>query len=247
MNINSFKPMFNTWQDKFLPFLSSKDFSDIYSKLKELGRSGKQIFPKSTQTYRAFELCDYNNLKCVIVGMAPYHTKKNGIIVADGVALSCGNTLELQPSLEQWYKACEDDLYNGLNLHMEKEPDLSFLCQQGVLMYNISMTVEEGKAGNHIDLWEPFNKFFFEEIINKYNRGLCIVFLGKEAAKYEKLVNPMVHYTKIVEHPAASSYAGREWKHENLFSWINNILKQNNGEEYQIKWIKENEDSTCPF
>lgn len=236
LNIEKFKQLLGTWGDKFSPFLSTGEFENIYKVLKEKSRRGISIFPESSQTYKAFEYCDYNNLKAIIVGMCPYHTKKDNIIVADGIALSCGNTNKLQPSLENWYKGIEEDLCGGMNLDMYQEPDLSFLSSQGVLMLNAALTVESGKAGSHQQLWEPFMKFFFIDIIGKYNRGLPIVFLGKEAEKYAYLVDEKQHYIKIVEHPAASSYAQRDWKHDNLFSWVNNIIKKNNGSEYEIKW-----------
>lgn len=242
MDFEKFKPLLGTWADKFRPFVSSKEFDEIYQFLKNESRAGKKIYPDSKDTYKAFELCKFENLKAIIVGFCPYHTTKNKTIVADGQALSCGNTRELQPSLEMWYKGIEKDLYNGLNLNMIKNPDLSFLSRQGVLLYNSALTVEAMKPGSHNKIWWKFNEFFFKEIIANYTRGLPIVFLGKEAARSEKLVNTLLHYVKVIEHPAAASYQSREWEHGHMFSWINNILKSNFDTE--INW---DDSGDCPF
>jgi uracil-DNA glycosylase len=235
MDFQKFEPILGSWGRVLKPFIESKECDNIYATLKDCSLNGKKIAPLSINTWKAFQECDYNNLKVVCVGMCPYHTFKNGTPVADGKMMSCSITNTLQPSLEILYKGIEEDIADGMDLTMQKPADLNYLSLQGVLLLNAALTTEENKAGSHIDLWKPFMNYMFKEVFNKYNRGLVFIFFGKDAGKYEKLLTPMLHYSKVIEHPAAASYTGKEWKHDNVFSWTNNILKSNLGEE--VHWI----------
>ena len=56
--------------------------------------------------------------------------------------------------------------------------------------------------------------------------------------KYEKEINPLLHYILKVEHPVAASHANRQWNHQNMFKWVNNIIRNNNGESECIRWTR---------
>ena len=129
-------------------------------------------------------------------------------------------TGKLQPSLDQFYGGIERELYDGLNLTYTKNPDVSYLAKQGVLMLNAALTTEINKAGSHIAIWEPFIKHFFECIETE---GAPIVFLGKDAAKYKKYVGPF-KWSFTVSHPASASYKNTEWDTEGTFGKVNKVL-----------------------
>lgn len=238
---DSILPMLGSWGRLFSPFLSTPEFQDIYKQLKEKGRTGIEIFPLSHNVYKAFELCPYDKLKAIIIGMCPYHTKKDNVVIADGMAFSASITKHLPPSLEQFYQGMEYNLWDGLNLNMIKDPDLSYLAKQGVLLLNAGLTVEKGKPGSHNELWKPFMEYLFKEILNNYNTGLPIAALGKQAQEIAKDISSN-HYILHVEHPAASTYEHRRWKHNDVFTWINGIINKNNGKEEEVMW-----DLECPF
>jgi uracil DNA glycosylase len=147
--------------------------------------------------------------------------------------MSCSITGHIQPSLEQFYKAMEEELFDGLNVHMIKTPDLSYLANQGVLLFNTSLTCEMNKPGSHNKLWEPFMKYLFEEVI--ITTGMPVVFLGKEATKVERYLSPFTWVIKV-SHPASASYNNTNWDSEGMFTNVNKILKDNNNEF--INWIK---------
>ncbi len=230
----NFKPFFHeSWHKKMQSFVESEECDRIYAFLKKEGRRGKKIAPLSFDTWRCFKETSYDELKVAIFGLSPYHTFRKGLPVADGLLMSCVNGGKLQPSLEKFYEAIERELYDGLHLTYEKTLDTSYLARQGVLMGNISLTCEMNKAGSHIALWEPFMKYLLEEVL--FGTGVPIVFLGKEAGKYEKYVPPFTwHFT--VSHPANSSYMNVDWETDGLFRKINKILKDSNG--YEIQWLK---------
>ncbi len=228
----NFEPKFGTWANKFKPFFDSGGFDPIYDFLKSESLRGKRISPLSPNTFRCFLETPYDDLKAIMVGMCPYHTFRNDQPVADGLLLGCSVTNILQPSLEKFYKAIETELYDGMNLNYEKNPDVSYLAQQGVLMLNAGLTVEMGKAGSHNDLWEPFMKYLFQEVLDVVR--VPIIFLGKDAAKIEKYVDPFTWVFKV-SHPASASYSGSEWDSEGVFKKVSKILKDTNNET--ITWL----------
>lgn len=239
MNWEKFKDKFhNSWHSKIKPFIESEECDKIYAYLKKESQRGKKIAPDSINTYRCFFETPLDDVKVVILGMCPYHTFKNGNPVADGLALSCSITGQIQPSLDQFYNALEREFYDGLNLNFEKHPDLSYLANQGVLLLNAALTTEKDKAGSHLELWEPFMKFLFENIIN--DLGVPIVFLGKEASKLKKYTGIFTHIFEI-SHPASASYKGIEWDTEGTFKKVDKIIWENNGDS--ILWL----DCDAPF
>lgn len=229
----SFSPLFGTYTDKFKKFFDNSGFDPIYERLKLDSLRGKQIAPLSSNVFRCFQETPFNDVRAIFCGMAPYHTFYNNLPVADGLLMSCSVTNRLQPSLIKFYDSMERDLDRGLNLGMIRNPDLSYLSRQGILMLNASLSTEKGKPGNHAEIWEPFMKFLFEEVFN--TNGIPVVFLGREAAKLKRYVFPFTWIFELV-HPAASAYVSGDWDSQDIFNKINRILKDNNNE--QIKWFK---------
>ena len=176
------------------------------------------------QKQRIKSLCD-NNL--------PYHTFIDGSPVADGLLMGCSVTGKLQPSLEKFYEGVEKDVYNGLNLHYTKKPDVSYLAKQGVLMFNAALTTEMNKAGSHIKLWEPFTRYLLEEVLAP--TGVPYIFLGKDASVYERYLPPF-SWSFTLSHPASASYKQSDWDTEGVFTRVNKILRDNNN--FSIEWLQ---------
>jgi uracil DNA glycosylase len=212
MKWENFKEQFHpSWHAKMRPFIESEQCDKIYAFLKSESKRGKRVAPLSMHVWRCFKETSLDDLKVVMVGMAPYHTLKNDAPVADGLLMGCSITEQLQPSLEQYYGAVERDLYDGLNLSIIKDPDVSYLANQGVLMFNASLTVE---INNHL--------------------GVPILFLGKDAAKYKKYTGIFTHVFEI-SHPASAAYKHTEWDTEGVFSKLDVLLLESNG--FGIQWI----------
>lgn len=250
MNYEKVQKEFGTWAPKLKPFIESEEMDKIFAFLKQRAKDGFVICPHHTDVFRAFRECDYNNLKCVIVGKDPYPWIKNGNYAADGLAFSNSHTGQLEPSLKMIYDAWEDDLAQGFDLKMRRNPDLSYLAKQGVLLLNSSLTCEQNHIGVHapfvdgktqIYIWKPFIEFLLDEILNQYDRTIFI-FMGADAQKYSKIPVPFHHHVFEVEHPAAGARNSRPWNHQNVFSRVNAILRANNGPAYEIKWFQSDGD-----
>jgi len=239
MNYDKFAPLLSDWGPKLKPFIESEECDKMYAKLKDESKRGKKIFPLSQNIYRAFLETPYKDLKAVFVLLDPYPSVKviggEQIPVADGIAMSCANTGILQPSLELFYNAIEDDLYKGLDLEMERFPDLKYLCNQGIMLTNTALTVEKDKTGSHKAIWHPFMRYLYEDVFAQYNNGLIFVLCGKDSQEFAKWINPMQHYIFELEHPAFAARQMRPWDHKYIFSTINKFLMENNKEK--VDWI----------
>jgi uracil-DNA glycosylase len=235
-----------SWYPVLVEFIKTPEWDMIITELKKSTAAGKRVAPISDELWEAFRQCPRQEFKMLHLGYCPYHTFRDGKPIADGVMFSNshnGQYDQQSPSLQAFYDGMEEDL--GFNPANPRRNSLEYISKQGVLMLNSQLTVEEGKAGIHM-FWDTFMKWFIQKVMNEGTRGIVCVFYGIQAAKYEKMINPMQHYTKVVEHPAAQAYRSGSvtWKHDKLFTWCSDILWQNN--KYIMDWTDNGLDG-LPF
>ncbi|MBC7088620.1 MAG: hypothetical protein H5T96_09195 [Tissierellales bacterium] len=237
LNWEKFEPLFGTWAPKFKKFFDQGGFDDIYKYLKKESQRGKVILPSSEDTFKCFIETPLDSMDVAIFGLSPYHSMAGRKIIADGLLMGCSHTGSLQPSLLKFYEGISNDMYQGLDYI--KTPDVRYLANQGVLMCNASLTCAFRKAGSHLELWEPFMKYLFEEVINI--TGVPVIFLGREAAKLEKYILPLygTHVFKL-SHPASAAYNDEMWDSKGVFKQVNQIIKHRH--ETEIEWL-----SMVPF
>ena len=237
------KSQLGNWWEVLQPFIESDRWDKIFRFLREEAQVKKKtIIPKAPDLFKSLEYTDRHKLRAVILLMDPYPTmrkerdKTTEVMVANGIPMDCSNTGYMQSSLEQWYMAITDCY--GLDPDMDKRVDISYLLkEEHVLLINSSLSVERDRSGSHATVWKEFMEELFK-ILNTYYKGLPIVLCGAQAQKYEKDINPLLHYILKVEHMAAASHQNRVWAHQDLFKWVNNIIKNNNGESECIQWYR---------
>ena len=209
----------------WLKVIDKKELEKALNKVKILHDS-KSIMPEYRNIFRAFALCDYNNLKVVMLSQDPYPQKD----VATGIAFGCEK--EVQPSLEI-LKNTAINLYIPHNL-ITFDNTLESWCRQGVLMLNSSLTVEVGKPLSHMHIWTKFTTELIKNInLNKQN--LVYVFMGNFASEYAKLVDEKNNLVIKVKHPAY--YARTNEDMPDFFTEINKYLDSCNID--RIKWYQE--------
>lgn len=101
--------------------------------------AGAVVYPG--RVLRALELTPLAAVKVVILGQDPYH----GPGQAEGLAFSVPAGVRIPPSLRNIYK----ELARDLGLPVPPHGSLLAWCDQGVLLLNTSLTVEDGAAGSH--------------------------------------------------------------------------------------------------
>jgi len=179
--LNKYKPgqLHPSWQsvigDEFQkPYmLTLRDF------LKQEKTSGKVIYPPSSLILNAFNQTPFENVRVVIIGQDPYHGDFNGQPQAHGLSFSVPIGVALPPSLQNIYKEIASDL----NIPMSRKGDLTPWAQQGVLLLNATLTVEQSKAGSHQNKgWETFTDAVIAKL-NQHRDGLVFVLWGSYAQK----------------------------------------------------------------
>ena len=208
------------WGDKLKTFIVSDDFDKILKFLLAEAQAGKRFTPVLKQVFRAFEQCQFKDLKVVMVGQDPYPH----IGVADGIAFSCSNLGVVQPSLKFMFKEIENTVYpDGYRW----DPDLTRWSNQGVLLLNSSLTTTIGKVGQHYVIWQPFIAFLFDLLSHHYP-NLVYVFMGKKAQEYMDYVTD-TSVKIITSHPASAAHQQSErWESNDMFNKVNQKLKDQN-------------------
>ena len=86
----------------------------------------RRVFPPGRNIFRAFDMCDPDNLKVVIIGQDPYH----GPGQANGLCFSVGDGVPFPPSLVNIFKEVHDDT----GAPVPASGNLDRWAEQGVLL-----------------------------------------------------------------------------------------------------------------
>lgn len=156
----------------------------------------------SQLTYPNFDRIFYwtisplDQLKVVILGQDPYH---NGC--ANGLCFSANKGGPIPPSLANIFKELESDLCQPHS----KNPDLTYLAKQGVLLLNSILTVKRGAALSHSHIgWEIFTDNIIQ-YINENKKNIVFILWGKYANSKSRYINQNNHYIVSGVHPSPLS------------------------------------------
>lgn len=188
----------------------------------------KTIYPPKQQIFRALNLCDYDDIKVVILGQDPYHEPHQ----ANGLAFSVTKGVRIPPSLVNIYKELHDDL----QIEIPNHGDLTSWAKQGVLLLNNVLTVERGKANSHRGLgWETFT-LSIVRYLNLREKPLVFILWGRNAIEKKQYIDAR-HLVLTSSHPSPLS-AHRGFFGSKPFSKANEFLKQNGIEP--VDWRIDN-------
>jgi uracil-DNA glycosylase len=158
---------------------------------------GKAIFPKGGEWFRALDLTPLDKVRVVILGQDPYH----GPGQAHGLCFSVRPGVRPPPSLLNIFKELESDL--GI-----PRPNHGFLehwAQQGVLLLNSVLTVENGLAASHKDKgWERFTDAVIR-LVAAQPQPIVFLLWGSYAQKKAAFVDPSHHLILKAAHPSPLS------------------------------------------
>ena len=178
-------------------------------------QQGKVIFPPSSQIFNALNTTYLDQVKVVIIGQDPYH----GPGQAHGLCFSVQPGVPAPPSLKNIFKEIERDLQIPAPNHGYLQP----WAEQGVLLLNATLTVEQARAASHQGKgWEQFT----DHVIRLVS-GSCenVVFLlwGSYAQKKSVLIDAHKHLILKSPHPSPLS-AHRGFIGNGHFSKTNDYL-----------------------
>lgn len=205
------------WKNILSNELRSKEFKEILNRI-EKDSQFYEIYPKKEDIFKAFNLCDYENVKVVILGQDPYHNKNQ----ATGLAFAVpDDKFPKPPSLR--------NIFSEIGLKKDKS-SLEGWAKQGVLLLNTVLTVRKNKPLSHRGFgWEKFT----DTVITKLNyKKDPVIFLlwGKEAQNKLSLIDRRKHIVFMAAHP--SPYSVKNFFGCDHFKKANQILKN------PINWNK---------
>ncbi|QEI11681.1 uracil-DNA glycosylase [Cellvibrio japonicus] len=158
---------------------------------------GKVIYPASKNIFNAFNSTPLDNVKVVILGQDPYH----GPNQAHGLCFSVQPGIPAPPSLLNMFKELERDL----GIPAPNHGCLQSWANQGVLLLNATLTVEQARAGSHQGRgWEEFTDRAIQ-LVNQQCNQVVFLLWGSYAQKKGAFIDRNRHLILKAPHPSPLS------------------------------------------
>jgi uracil-DNA glycosylase len=187
-----------TWSDFIAEQSQQTYLKDTLEYVAQKRSEGVAVFPAEQQVFSAFDATPFEQIKVVILGQDPYH----GPDQAHGLCFSVLPGIKPPPSLANMYKELVQDIA-GFSI-----PEHGYLmpwAEQGVLLLNTVLTVEQGHAHSHKHLgWEQFTDKVIDEI-NQHREGVVFLLWGAHAQKKGKSIDKTRHHVLHAPHPSPLS------------------------------------------
>jgi uracil-DNA glycosylase len=205
-----------TWQDVIGAEKQQDYFQQTLNFVESERAAGKAIFPPAKDVFNAFRATEFNDVKVVILGQDPYHGPRQ----AHGLCFSVLPGIKTPPSLVNMYKELAQDIDGFL---IPAHGYLQSWAEQGVLLLNTVLTVEQGKAHSHAKTgWETFTDKVIEAV-NQHQSGVVFLLWGSHAQKKGRFIDRNKHHVLAAPHPSPLS-AHRGFFGCRHFSQANQIL-----------------------
>ena len=186
-----------SWKARVGDYLLRDDMQALSAFLRERKARGARIFPPGPQIFAALDATPFDQVKVVILGQDPYH----GAGQAHGLCFSVQPGTPIPPSLDNIYK----ELARDVGIKRPSHGCLTRWAEQGVLLLNAVLTVEEGRAGAHQGKgWEGFTDAIVEAL-NRERENLVFLLWGSYAQKKGAVIDPARHRVLKAPHPSPLS------------------------------------------
>lgn len=191
----------NSWKRRIEPEFHKDYMKKLKAFLKEQQAEKKTIYPKGDQYFAAMNMTPFDKVKVVIIGQDPYH----GPGQAHGLSFSVQDGVRFPPSLQNIFKELESDV----GVKKPKSGNLHKWAEQGVLLLNAVLTVEDGKANAHQGKgWELFTDRVIHAL-NEEKENLVFILWGSYAQKKGAFIDRNKHLVIESVHPSPlSSHRG---------------------------------------
>ncbi len=187
---------------------------------------GKCILPDSSLWFNALNSTPFEDVKVVIIGQDPYPTLGH----AHGLCFSA--MPEIQP-LPKSLLNINKELMEDLGVDNSHTAYLQSWADQGVLLLNAVLTVEQGNANSHQGKgWEKFTDAIIQAINNQKEHVVFILW-GAYAQKKGIHIDASKHHVIKSVHPSPLS-AYRGFFGSKPFSKTNAFLEQSG--KASINW-----------
>jgi len=205
-----------TWSDLLAAEKQQDYFKQTLDYVRERREQGVKVYPPSDNVFNAFQSTPFDQVKVVILGQDPYH----GPGQAHGLCFSVQAGVKPPPSLNNIFKELKNDIEG---FEMPTHGCLQSWAQQGVLLLNTVLTVEQGLAHSHKHLgWERFTDKVIEQL-SLHGDGIIFLLWGAHAQKKGRIIDRDKHSVLTSVHPSPLS-AHRGFLGCGHFSQSNRLL-----------------------
>lgn len=159
---------------------------------------GKHILPARANWFAAFHHVAPDNVRAVILGQDPYPTAGNAM----GLAFSVPRGVAVPASLRNVFKGLEHDLGIAPAAH----GDLRAWAEQGVLLLNCVLTVEEGMSNAHAKIgWQQMTDAVIAAIGSETSTPKAFLLWGAHAQLKAPIIAAQRHLVLSAPHPSPLS------------------------------------------
>jgi uracil-DNA glycosylase len=190
-------PVAAGWQTLIRVFLQTPQAAALGRFVEKRLEDGAVVFPP--QPFRALALTPLERVKVVILGQDPYH----GAGQAHGLAFSVQEGVKIPPSLRNIFKELARD--PALQLAPPRSGSLERWAEQGVLLLNTCLTVEEGLPASHARQgWELLTDAVIRTVGERPEPAVFLLW-GAHAQAKQALIDQSRHLVLMANHPSPLS------------------------------------------
>lgn len=208
-----------SWKEALAEQKQAAYFKQVMAFVASERAAGKTIYPPQDSIFNALKYTPLADVKVVILGQDPYH----GPDQAHGLCFSVLKGVRPPPSLQNMFKELTTD-FEGFVIPNHGE--LTAWAEQGVLLLNTVLTVEQGRAHSHAKKgWETFTDAVISAV-NQHCENVVFMLWGSHAQKKAALLDTAKHSVLKAPHPSPLS-AYRGFFGCRHFSLANQIISEN--------------------
>jgi uracil-DNA glycosylase len=187
-------PVAPDWSNLIQNYLQSPVAQSLGEHLIKRLDAGAVIYPP--HPFRALELTPLSQVRVVILGQDPYH----GPGQAEGLAFSVPAGIKPPPSLRNIFKELQRE-----GLTPPQNGSLKAWAEQGVLLLNTCLTVEDGQPASHAKLgWEVLTDAIIQACSNDRTPKSFLLW-GAHAQAKRSLIDAQKHLVLTANHPSPLS------------------------------------------
>jgi len=215
----------SSWKEALSAEFAQPYMQQLAEFLRQEKQQGKVIYPQGSLIFNALNLTPLPQVKVVILGQDPYH----GPGQAHGLSFSVPEGMAIPPSLLNMYK----ELQRDLNIPIAKHGCLQSWAEQGVLLLNTTLTVEQGQAGAHAKAgWQRFTDRIID-CVSEQQAHVVFMLWGAHACSKGARIDTSKHLLLQSVHPSPLS-AYRGFLGNGHFSQCNKFLQRTG--QSPIQW-----------
>lgn len=187
------------WQSLVEGFFHSATGQRLLGFLDERMEAGACIFPP--WPLRALQLTPPEAVRVVVLGQDPYHGRGQ----AEGLAFSVAPGVRTPPSLRNIFKELQRDGAASPSPIPHTGGSLVPWAQNGVLLLNTCLTVEEGQPASHAGKgWEVLTDAIIRSVSDA-RQPVVFMLWGAHAQSKQPLIDASRHLVLTANHPSPLS------------------------------------------